>query len=1019
MARRLNWNPAIGIVAIGVFAAAVAMAFPLSLNAASEMAGQNPVAPASGAPVNQEEGVALELGKTLERELTAGQRHAYLITVPGGQVMRLEIRDHGTDVGVVLRSPDGESISPWLPVGERFDVKPVTAVADTSGVFRVEVYASSKAPAGRYEIRLAELRPANDDDRALQEARNLMTIFHRLRNQGHWAEAGPYIKRIVEIRERVLGQDNLLFATTLGFLSGYYDNIGDYANAEAVGLRAVKIKEKLLGPDHPDVAHELHALSVTYRHRGEDDKAEETQRRALAILEKAHQGESAAAAGALEGLGTIYYARGNYRQAEDYAQKARAIWEKLLGANHYHIAPSFSFLGRVAYDQGDYPKAEEMFQRALTLSENGLGPDNLNVTGYRNDLAMLYCTEGNYASGEAIYGQALALHRQKGAMSDRAVQDTLFGLARCYAAQGNAPEALKLQSEAGEIEERFLAVNLAAGSEREKEAFLESLSSRSWRNISLHVQSAPDDPTALNLAVTTVLRSKGRVQDAMSASLSALRQRFGKDDQKILDQMNDATSRLASLVLSGPQKSPAAEYQQKIKALEEQREALEEDVSRRSAGFYRTSKPVTLAAVQAAIPADAALVEFAVYHPFDPRSANEKKSYGKPRYVAYVLRHQGAVQWSELGEADGVDRAIGKLRGALRDPQRKDVWRLARALDKLVMQPVRSLAGDATRLLISPDGELNLVPFEALVDQRGDYQTQNYSISYLTAGRDLLRMQVKRDSKSGPVVVADPLYGEPGAATVVAAAPVHLKLPASAARHRSATVAEDLSDVYFAPLRGTEQEAQAIRSLFPDAQVLTGKQATKSALNRVVAPRILHIATHGFFLESPASGEAPDSTKFQTAGGRRARVKLRIENPLLRSGLALTGANLTKGGSGEGILTALEASNLDLWGTKLVVLSACETGVGEVRDGEGVYGLRRSFFLAGAETLVMSLWAVSDQVARETMTAYYAGLKQGLGRGEALRSAQLAMLKRKGREHPFYWASFIQSGEWSGLDGKK
>jgi CHAT domain-containing protein len=181
----------------------------------------------------------------------------------------------------------------------------------------------------------------------------------------------------------------------------------------------------------------------------------------------------------------------------------------------------------------------------------------------------------------------------------------------------------------------------------------------------------------------------------------------------------------------------------------------------------------------------------------------------------------------------------------------------------------------------------------------------------------------------------------------------------------------------------------------------------------VVAPRILHIATHGFFLEDPAAGgESPDSTTPQTASRRKARIKLSIENPLLRSGLALSGANLSKGG-GEGILTALEASNLNLWGTKLVTLSACETGVGEVKDGEGVYGLRRSFFLAGSEALVMSLWSVSDQVTREMMTAYYTGLKQGLGRGEALHQAQLAMLKRKGREHPFYWASFIQSGDWT------
>ena len=132
-----------------------------------------------------------------------------------------------------------------------------------------------------------------------------------------------------------------------------------------------------------------------------------------------------------------------------------------------------------------------------------------------------------------------------------------------------------------------------------------------------------------------------------------------------------------------------------------------------------------------------------------------------------------------------------------------------------------------------------------------------------------------------------------------------------------------------------------------------------------------------------------------------------------------TGANLTRDSHDDGILTALEASGLNLWGTKLVTLSACDTGVGEVRNGEGVYGLRRAFLLAGAETLVMTLWPVSDYITREPMAAYYAGLRAGLGRADALREAKLEMLKQKDRRHQFYWARFIVSGEWANLDGKR
>jgi CHAT domain-containing protein len=979
----------------------------------------NPTSPIqSTIPENQAESTVLETGKVIEREMAGGQRHYYHVTLSEGQFLKLEIRDHGTDVGVLVRMPSGDNMNPWQPVGESFDVKPVSQVAEVAGIYRIEVYSAARAVTGRYEIRVSDLRPANEDDRALQEARYLFRAYIGLRNQGKWTEGLPVIQRVLAIRERVLGPDSLLVATTLGFVANNYDRLGDYASAEPLVLRALKIKEKLLGPNHPNVALELNQISVTYRTRGDYAKAEELEQRALAILERINMGETATAGAALEGLGWIHYAQQDYRGAETYALRARAIWEKLIGPDQYHLAPSYTFLGNVANDRGDYAQAEKMFQKAFTLSEKAMGADSLNVTVYRNDLARLACTTGDYARGEALYQQSLAFHEQKAAMSDPVVQETLFGLARCYAAQGNVSESVKYQSRASEIEEHFVAVNLAVGSEREKQSFLASLSSRSWRNISLHARLAPDDPAALNLAITTVLQSKGRVQDAMSAGLSGLRQRLGGDDQKLLDRLNEVTSKLASLVLSGQQRLPVSERQQQIKVLDQEREDLEDEINRRSSGFYAASKPVTLAAVEAAVPADTALIEFAVYRPFDASVANDQKAFGKPRYVAYVIRNQGAVRWSDLGEADAIEKSINNLRRALRDPQRKDVRQLARALDALVMEPVRSLAGNVAHLLVSPDGELNLVPFDALVDQKGRFLTENYSITYLTAGRDLLRMQIRRDSKSVPVVIADPLFGEPGVPHVARTGPTKPRLVAAADQKRGTTTG-DLAGVYFAPLSGTIQEARAIHALFTDAQVLIGAQATKSALQGVVAPRILHIATHGFFLEDPADRPLPELAKAKSDGTGKTQFRGRIENPLLRSGLALAGANLNRTRGEHGILTALEASSLNLWGTKLVVLSACETGVGEVRDGEGVYGLRRSFFLAGTETLVMSLWSVSDEVTRATMTAYYAGLKQGLGRGEALHRAQLALLKRKDRQHPYYWASFIQSGDWTGLDSRK
>jgi len=525
---------------------------------------------------------------------------------------------------------------------------------------------------------------------------------------------------------------------------------------------------------------------------------------------------------------------------------------------------------------------------------------------------------------------------------------------------------------------------------------------------------AADKISAANLAATTVLRQKGRVLDAAANNLTELRRRFSPQDKELLDRFNKITKQTAEFTLNGAEDAPLVEYQLKIKTLTDERERIEDEISRRAAGFFTKSQPVTLAAVQALIPPDSALIEFAVYAP-SPHFTDRKVSSDKKRYIAYVLRNQGEVKWKDLGDAEEIDASTDALRQALRDPKRKDVPILARAADEKIMQPVRSLVGDAKQLLISPDGELNLIPFEALVDERNHYLIENYSFSYLTSGRDLLRMQTARASKSKSLLVANPMFGAVAAEQTVAANQSR-KPAAGKNNRRSVTAARNMSDTYFAPLQGTTEEARFIQTLFPDALFLTGTQATETALKQANAPEILHIATHGFFLEDE------NSLSDKSAASSSAKANVETENSLLRSGLALAGANrrgAANSGDDDGILTALEASGLNLWGTKLVVLSACDTGLGEIKNGEGVYGLRRAFTLAGTETLLMSLWSVSDYATRELMTNYYKNLKRGMGRGESLRQTQLEMLRKKGRTHPFFWAGFIQSGEWANLDGRR
>ena len=219
---------------------------------------------------------------------------------------------------------------------------------------------------------------------------------------------------------------------------------------------------------------------------------------------------------------------------------------------------------------------------------------------------------------------------------------------------------------------------------------------------------------------------------------------------------------------------------------------------------------MTLDAVRSALPDDAALIEFAVYRTFDPRAESNTTAYGAARYVAYVVTRRD-TRGVDLGPASVIDAAVASFRQALGDPQRTDVNLLARQVDAAVMQPVRGLAGPARRLLISPDGTLNLIPFEALRDEQGRYLLERFQIGYLSSGRDLLRLQVQRQSRSAAVVVADPLFGDPPVPGDARA------MSSAAAGRRSLTSVENLASAYFAPLRGTALEAQRIKALFPEA----------------------------------------------------------------------------------------------------------------------------------------------------------------------------------------------------------
>jgi CHAT domain-containing protein len=598
------------------------------------------------------------------------------------------------------------------------------------------------------------------------------------------------------------------------------------------------------------------------------------------------------------------------------------------------------------------------------------------------------------------------------------VATSLNNLASLYWAKGDIARTLEFQTRSTNIQERNLDLIFSIGSEARKRAYIATLSDTTDATISLHIQAAPDNSQAARLSLTTTLQRKGLILDAVTDNLQTLRQNLKPQDQATLDRLAATRSQLAALIFNKPEDIPLEQYRQQVATLKAQADQLEDTLFRRSAAFRTESQPVTIESVQQLIPADAALVELVLYEHFNPKATKPDETWGNPRYVAYILHSQGDPKWVDLGEAQAIDTQITEFREALKN-QSSNVKQVARSLDEKLMQPIRKLLGNTRTVLLSPDSQLNLIPFAALVDESDRYLVENYSITYLSSGRDLLRLQNRAKSHSTPVLVANPDYDNPGNPQ-----PVTLSSKPVQTRGTDNQRSTELAKLKFDPLPGTAEEAKAIAPMLPGVKLFTGEQATENAIKQLQNPKILHIATHGFFLSDVELVAPPDfsiGTFLQDKRGigvepRPGAISSsptgNTENPLLRSGIALTGFNPRKSGSEDGVLTALEAAGLNLSGTKLVVLSACETGLGDATNGQGVYGLRRALAMAGTESQLISLWKVDDFGTKDLMVSYYKRLMNNVGRSEALRQTQLEMLKNPDYQHPYYWAAFIPSGDW-------
>lgn len=872
----------------------------------------------------------------------------------------------------------------------------------------------------------------------------LMPLLGPYWMQNRLDELEPVYLRILALSKQLDGETSTSYAGNLNQYGNLLNQRNEYSAALRIFEQAYKIQEAAAGKDELQLTGPMQILASTYWQTNQRPKAIALYDKVIAIMQKAPNVNAQMLASTYWGIAAQYH----YGQREDLAkpltQKAIDLFTKEIARLEKDKPddPTLpSMIGQLGYQYrqiGDLNKAEEYLTRSVKLDEKRSSPFSawggslaeikraqgkpkealvllekaqaeltkmspMSATVYNTQIADVLRELGDYGRAEK-----LMLGYQANLAKTYGTRHPIYGMAQLtlaynYMASGKIAKAEKLLHDSLETAERELSLVLRTGTEADHAVYFGRNNYQLDTAINFQLDYAPNSASASRLGLTTLLRRKGRVLDAAAANLATIRSKLSPEDKKLLDDLASARATLAKLTVAGPSATGDDDYAKEVARFEDQIVKLELSVGKKSAAYRAASQVIDLPSVQRLIPNDTKLIEIVNFQPGDPKAGYSINPVLKPRkYAAYIVGRKGDPVLVDLGDAAAIETAIEKFRKAVADPNNKKVTDLGHALYTLTMAKIVPSLGATTNVLLAPDGALNVVPFSALVDDKQQFLIKTYTFTYLTSGRDLLRLNIKTKAQGGGVIFADPSFDATGPAP---AKPADPSLPATRGRRSS-----DLASLMWPALPGTAQEADEVIKRMPGLTIYRAAAATEAAVKAVHGPRVLHLATHGFFLpDEPPPPPKDDGMRSAVPAG--APIATGQENPLLRSGLAFAGANKLSSGEDDGILTAMEASGLDLLGTKLVVLSACETGVGKVTNGDGVYGLRRALVIAGAESLVMSLWQVDDVATKDLMAGYYTKLKAGRGRSSALRDIQLELAARKEYAHPFYWASFLPAGD--------
>jgi CHAT domain-containing protein/tetratricopeptide (TPR) repeat protein len=779
---------------------------------------------------------------------------------------------------------------------------------------------------------------------------------------GRYNTAEYYTSEALSIREQTLGKNSKAYASSLNNIAVLYQETARFNESEKYFEEALQTVAAQLGNDSQEYAIVLNNQSILFSEIGRTDQAIQKLNSAIGISEKLNKKNERNQVGFQSNLALLYQQTGKYIEAEAIYLKQ----EKSLGSKNPFYAGILNNLALLYIQMNKTEKVEEYLKKSAAVYLDRFGNQNPNYAKVLNDLGNFYRTQGRFGEAEQSLSQALAI---RGGALDTNHPDYVESqedLGILYWKKGDLVKAASSFQIAMDKSIDFINRYFPPMSEAEKTKYWDVLQPRFQRFYNFCLEASSTNPALVQEMYDYQMATKGLLLNSTNKIKKAIfasgNNELIKDYVAWLDK-KETLARYYSL-----SKEDLKEQKIDLPALEKEANDMERSLSQRSGDFsqgYSTEK-ISYKQVSSMLVDNEGLVEFIRIQGYDKDFTTDSK------YAALILTKGNEPKLVVLENGNQLETRYAKFyRNAVQ--QKMDDQN---SYDQFWARIEPALAGKKI-IYISPDGVFNQINLNTLKKTNGDYILNRYDLTIIGNSKDLIALKNQKATtpRKNAFLLGFPDYG----GDAVAALP------------------------------GTKIEIDNIGKILKTGgyQVTpyVQKTATEAVVKSIKGPAIVHIATHGYFQQDV------DATSVG-AQGENAR-----NNPLLRSGILLAGASPTLRGevmpnlesNDNGVLTAYEAMNLNLEGTDLIILSACETGLGDVRAGEGVYGLQRSFLVAGAKALVMSLWKVDDAATQALMTNFYTNLAKGGSKSKAFKQAQLQLMAKY--KEPYYWGAFVMMGQ--------